>query len=98
MKAKIKAVNELIDFGELKGQSFIEIYKFNYTYIEWLIRETEICFTDLDDFFIYGNPFDIQYKCLTHDTREVLFSHITKNNRLSKNYGRRINFLNIKYL
>lgn len=98
MKAKIKDINDKIDFGELKGQSFIEIFKFNYTYLEWIIRETEICFGDLDEFFKFSNPFDIQYLSVSKEAKEELMLHVAENNRLSVYNGRRINYWNIKYL
>ncbi len=98
MEVLIKDINDRIDFGELKGQSFIEIFKFNYTYLEWLISETEICFGDLDEFFKFGNPFDVQYMCLSKEAKEELMSHVAKNNRPSVYNGRRINYRNIKHL
>jgi hypothetical protein len=91
-------INDIIDFGELKGQSFVEIFKFNYTYIEWIIRETEICFYDLDEFFKFGNPFDIKYPNLSNEAKDLLILNVTENNKLSLYNERRINFDNIKYL
>jgi hypothetical protein len=98
METVIKNINDKIEFGELKGQSFIEIFKFNYTYLEWLLRETEICFRDLDEFFKFGNPFDIQNMCLSIEAKKKLMLHVNENNRLSVYKGRRINYWNIKYL
>ena len=98
MNATIKDINDQINFGELKGQSFIEIFKFNYTYLEWIIRKTEICFKDLDEFFKFGNPFAPKYMCLSKEAKEELMLHVVKNNRLSIYNGRQINYKNIKYL
>lgn len=98
MNATIKDINDQINFGEFKGQSFIEIFKFNYTYLEWIIRKTEICFKDLDEFFKFGNPFDPNYMSLSKEAKEELHLHVVKNNRLSISNGRQINYKNIKYL
>jgi hypothetical protein len=98
MKAAKMGIDDRINFGELKGQSYIEIFKFNYTYLEWIIRKTEICFDDLDEFFKFGNPFDVSYNFLSQEAMEQLIKHISENNRLSILNEQRVNFENIKYL
>lgn len=98
MKAIKMDINDRMNFGELKGHPFIEIFKFNYTYLEWIIRDTEICFRHLDEFFKFGNPFDIHYMGLSKEAKEKLILHVTENNRLSVYNGRRINYKNIKFL
>jgi len=98
MDSIIKNIFDKIEFGQLKGQSFIEIFKFNYTYLEWLLRKTEICFGDLDEFFKFGYPFDPSYKCLSKEANEKLILHVMENNSLSVYNGRMVNYWNIKYL
>lgn len=89
-------VNEKITFGNCIGQTFIEIYKFNHTYLEWIIKETEVCFDDLDEFFKYGKPFD--YSNLSKEVLDELINHVNENNKSSIYNGRKITYDNIKYL
>jgi hypothetical protein len=92
MKPKIKNINEKIDFGLLEGQTFQQIFRFSYSYLEWIIRDTEICFQDLDEFYVFGKPIDPMK--LNEMIKESLLDHVIKNNKQSKNGGRLIHFDN----
>jgi hypothetical protein len=91
-------INSKIGFGELKGLSFFEIYKFSYSYLEWLIAETDLAFKDLDEFYMYGRPFDLNSSSLSVEANQALISHVTQNNKPSIYNHKRINYRNIKYL
>ncbi len=96
MNATKFKLNDKINFGNCEGQTFIEIFKFNHTYLEWIIKETEVCFDDLDEFFKYGKPFE--YTNLSKEVLNELVKHVNENNKSSIYNGRKITYNNIKYL
>lgn len=91
-------INDKIGFGELMGLSFFEIYKFSFSYLEYLIRESEIVFNDLDEFYKFGKPFDLNSSSLSVEVNQALILHVTQNNKSSVHNQKRVNYLNIKYL
>lgn len=51
---KLYSPESIIDFGNHKGDRMFMIYRYQITYLEWIIRKTDICFKDLTDFYHYG--------------------------------------------
>jgi hypothetical protein len=92
----IKNIADKIEFGILEGQTFQQIFRFSYSYLEWIIRDTEICFKDLDEFFLYGKPID--HSSFSQVQKIELFKHVNKNNKPSKNGGTLVHFKNYLYL
>lgn len=92
----LKKPTDIIEFGALQGQSFQQIFRFSITYLEWIIRDTEICFQDLDEFFIYGKPVDIQK--ISPEKTKKLIENIRKNNKANKNGAKFAHFGNFKSL
>ncbi len=69
-------VNNIIDFGILKGERIFRIYRHHITYLEWLIKKTDICFTDLSEFYKYGKVNRFNPK-LSASKRELIIKEIT---------------------
>jgi len=96
-KAVIKDVTDIIDFGQLKGSFYFDIYKFSWSYLEWIIRDTEICFADLDDFYRFGFPFDISKKFgLPLNIYNLIAEDILQHNPPNKFGKKLVSFENIK--
>lgn len=51
---KLYSPESIIDFGNHKGDRMFMIYRYQITYLEWIIQKTDICFRDLTDFYNYG--------------------------------------------
>lgn len=89
------SVDSIIDFGILKGERFYRIYRHHITYLEWLIRETDICFADLTAFYTYGkikrfNP------NLSAEKRELITQEIREDSKSRTITGKKL--LTIKNL
>lgn len=57
---KLYDTKDKINFGQMRGCQFYWIYRLVPKYLEWLIRETDICFTNLKHFYSYGKPLIIK--------------------------------------
>ena len=79
---------DILNFGQNKNEKFFWIYRLNIEYFEWLILNTNICFTNLELFYEYGKPIKLDYDSLTEKTKNEIFE-ITKNNskNINKNGG-----------
>lgn len=58
---RIYSVNDLVPYGSFQGHKFIDVFKHFQNYIEWMIINTsDICFSNLNDFYANGNPKPIE--------------------------------------
>lgn len=99
MDSKLFDTKDKIDFGQMSGCHFYWIYRLVPTYLEWLIRETAICFTDLNHFCGYGKPIELDLNHISENKKEKIFDifeRFGKNNFTgnSKNYTVTIKMLN----
>jgi len=96
-KAVIKDVTDIIDFGQMRGLFYFDIYKFSHSYLEWIIRDTEICFSDLDDFYRFGLPFDFKNNYgLPLDIFNLILEDILKYNAPSQYGSKLVSFDNVR--
>jgi hypothetical protein len=51
---KMYSVTSILDFGSLKGEKMFMVFRLHITYLEWLIRKSDVCFSDLSAFYKYG--------------------------------------------
>lgn len=75
---KLYNVESVIDFGAHKGEKMFMIFRHQISYLEWIIRKTDICFSDLAAFYKYGkikklNPHLLEYK------KELIIEEMTNN-------------------
>jgi hypothetical protein len=95
---KVKTIYDKVSFGQFKNQSFVDIFKYAPKYLEWIINKTEICFNDLNDFFIHGKPCAISFDKIPQNTQDKISAYIKENNKPSI-YGQNlITIENIHYL
>jgi hypothetical protein len=78
---KTYCFDSIIDFGRLKGEKMFMIYRFQIEYLEWLIRDTNICFSDLSAFYKFGKIKKINPN-LSSEKEELLIEEILKNPNL----------------
>lgn len=81
---KLYNVKSIIDFGSLKGEKMFMIYRLRITYLEWIIKKTDVCFADLTEFYKYGkikqfNPL-LSVKKVEYIKQEVANNPILKEN------------------
>ena len=55
-KNKLVDTNDSVDFGVQKGEPYKWIFLLDTSYFVWLIENTDICFTNLNLFHLFGNP------------------------------------------
>ena len=72
---KLYDSNDILNFGQNKNESFYWIYRLNIKYFEWLILDTEVCFTNIEIFYNYGNPIKLDFENLS-DKQKLDFRNI----------------------
>lgn len=96
---KLYDTSDKTEFGQMMGCEFYWIYRLAPSYLEWLIRETEICFTNLKQFYTYGKSIELSMKAISiNESKKIMhvFERLGKNNFKgnSKGYTITINILN----
>jgi hypothetical protein len=98
MDAKLRNVNDRIGFGQNKEYRFIDVFKHSPSYIEWIIRSTEICFNNLEDFLSNGQPLELDNSSLSETKKHQITDYITKTNPKASSGDYLITLDNINYL
>ena len=80
------SIDECINYGQFKGNTFIDIFEYNPEYIEWLITTNQFTFQNLDDFWINGNPKRLLSDNISDFNKKRLWEYLKNNNQPSK-YG-----------
>jgi hypothetical protein len=77
---KLVYVEDILDFGyKNNGCRYIDIFKYCNNYIEYVIRESGVCFADLNDFFKNGNPRHLNTAKINSSTMKLVIDVIKKN-------------------
>lgn len=97
-KYPTSALYDVINFGQHKGESYLDVFKYIPSYIEWIIQSTDISFKNLNDFFKKGNPNKLILDSMSKINQEILYNYIKKHNIKSESGHYMINNNNIREL
>ena len=64
---KLYDTSDIIDFGQMNGCNFYWIYRLNPYYLERLIKETDICFINLNHFYKYGKSIVLSHENISNN-------------------------------
>ncbi|WP_396189290.1 hypothetical protein [Flavobacterium sp.] len=73
-KNRLIDTNDSVDFGIQKGEPYKWIFLLDTSYFVWLIENTDICFTNLNLFHLFGNPIIIDEKKINKETTHYLLN------------------------
>ena len=76
---KLHDSQDHIGFGQMSGERFSWIYRLNYSYFEWIIKETDICFTDLRIFYFFGKPLELKNENFSTEKSNLIFDIASAN-------------------
>src|SRR5688572_12770991 len=95
----LKRVEDTLDFGHKnKGFKFIDIYKYSFDYLKYLILKSGVCFEDLNEFLKYGRPLTLKVEDLNPSKLEYVINYIKKNSEPSRKGDIQITLEHISYL
>lgn len=77
------SVWENVSRGRFIGNRYIDIFKYNYKYIEWIIKTWNISFV-LENFFINGMPYKINLTYISLENQDRLYQYLKNNSEPSK--------------
>jgi len=78
------SVDECINYGQFKGNTFIDIFEYNPGYIEWLITTNQFSFQNLNDFWKNGNPKKLSLNNISDFNKKKFMEYLKSNNKASK--------------
>ena len=70
--------NDSFIFGQMENEPLKWIYLVNPHYLEWVIKNTKVCFINLELFYQFGNPWRIKSEVLTNKQMNDYLSVLRK--------------------
>lgn len=80
---KLVKINNIIDFGSQRGEQFFWVYRLHISYLEWLIENTDFCFSDLNEFYRFGKIKRLK-DTLSQEKKRLFINELKNNSPLLK--------------
>ena len=82
--------NDSLEFGQMINEPFKWVYLLAPSYLDWMIRETHVCFINPELFYGFGKPYELLFDALPeakHDSLIALTKELGKNHFVGNSKG-----------